>query len=118
MREYYKTLIIPGDNPATTFDKSILKLVILGNHEQAVKDADNLARFPPTSTDRYVVWFKNPTETEIKQYIPEFEDPQDDVVAFSLSTKNKIADYITKDEKLDYVRLDHSFTKAGSPEFN
>ena len=120
-----KTTIIPTGDPREILSKQILKMVVLVDNEQLVQFANDMALYPP-QVDRHVLWFTEPNENElielIKEFDPEFEREFnigfDSILAFSLSTTNKIADYITSDEVIDLVRIGYSYTKAGLPEYN
>ena len=118
MSEIRKTIIVPGGNARDVVGKPILKMVVLGNNEQVAKSASRLALYPPTNTDRYVLWFKNPSHSELKQLFENLDEDISNVVAFSVSTKDVVVDYIRTGETIDNVRLDHAYTKAGLREYN
>ncbi len=113
-----KTIIYPGQDPESTIQLPALKLVIIADNNTLVTIADNLAQYPPTSVDRYVIWFKEPAGYNLHQRFPDLPADLSTVCAFSLSIKNKVADLILTSETLDYVRIDFSFTQAGLPKYN
>lgn len=113
-----KTIIVPTADPSTVLDQKILKMVVVVNDSALVEMANNLALKPPTAIDRYVIWYKTPDFSELKKQYPALPEDLTQVKAFSLSTKNKVADIITANETIDYVRIDQSYTKAGLPEYN
>jgi hypothetical protein len=113
-----KTVTQP--NPPETepkFAEPVLKLVVLGNREPLATAADAMAQNPPTNVDRWVVWYKNPDMDALKAKFTELQD-KENFKAFSLSTKNKVADIIKSEDLEDEVRVDEAFTKAGLKKFN
>ena len=118
MPQLEKTIIYPGNNPDPILEKSILKIVVLTDDLGLVKKANNLSLNPPTSVDRYVIWFKEFIANDINVKYPYFPNNLADIKAFALSTKNKVAKVIYKNESTDYVDLDAAFTKAGLPQYN
>lgn len=118
MSELLKTIIVPTADPLAILDQKILKMVVISNDSALVEMANNLSLKPPTAIDRYVIWYKAPDFVELQKQFSSLPDDLTQVKAFSLSTKNKVADVIKADETADYVRIDQSFTKAGLPEYN
>ena len=117
MSQLDKTLIIPEDDPNTVVGQPILKMVILGNNQHLAQIANDLALDPPV-VDRRVLWFKDPDMAALRHLFKSLADDLGDVLAFSVSTKDLVADYIRKGEQLDYIRVDQSYTRAGLPEYN
>jgi hypothetical protein len=118
MANFNKTIQIPPASAETVIGKPIIKMVVLGNYPDVVEKANNLALEPPTEVDRWVLWFKQPNESELNVLFPNLPDDISSIVAFSLSTQNRVADTITTQEEADYVRIDQAYTKAGLPGFN
>jgi hypothetical protein len=113
-----KTTICPDQDPIIVLNQKILKMVVISNNPNLVKAADDLAQVPPTSVDRKVIWCKNPNSCDLKKMIADLPDNLDGIQAFSLSTKNKIADTIKQWTFGDYVRIDSAYTDAGLPQYN
>lgn len=118
MTNLQRTIIVPGGNPETILSQKILKMIVIVDNDSFVEKADNLALDKPAGIERYVVWYLSPDFDQLKKAYPDLPDNLSGVVAFSLSTKNKVADTIKSNEQLSYSRIDSSFTKAGLPEFN
>lgn len=112
-----KTTIIPDGNPNDVLGQPILKMVVLRENEPLAKIANDLALYPP-NIDRQVLWFTDPSEDELRDLFGNFDENINSIVAFSLSTTNIIADYIIQGEIIDHVRVEHSYTLAGLPDFN
>ena len=118
MNELKKTIIIPGGDANEVVGKPILKMVVLGDNEEVAIIANRLAKYPPTAVDRHVIWYKNPSHAELKNLFSNIDDNIDGVVAFAVSTKDLVAEYVRSGETLDNVRLDQAYTKAGLSEYN
>jgi|FLOH01.1.fsa_nt_gi hypothetical protein len=112
-----KTTIVPDGNPNEILELPILKMVVLRVNEQLVQIANDLALYPPI-IDRHVLWFTDPVENELADLFGNFDEDFNNILAFSMSTSNMIADYITQGEIIDIVRVEHSYTLAGLEEFN
>ncbi|ALM49775.1 hypothetical protein AMR72_13215 [Flavobacterium psychrophilum] len=117
MSTFQKTCISPDSGINTILNKPILKLVVIGDHEDIVSIADNLALYPPMNTERYVIWYPLVDANLLMTKFPGLSDVGN-IVAFSLSKTNKVADIIAANETADYVRIDYSFTKAGAAALN
>ncbi len=117
MHSLEKTTIIPDGNFNEILELPILKMVIIVNNPELVEIANDLSLYPP-NIERHVLWFKDTSEDEIKEIFNDINEDYNDIQAFSVSTTNKVADYILSHEIIDMVRVDHSFTIAGKPEFN
>jgi hypothetical protein len=113
-----KTSTIPPASAETVLGMPILKMVILGNYPDSVIKANDLATDPPTAVDRWVLWFQLPNEGELRTLFPALPTDIDNILGFVLSTTNKIADILYKNEPIDYVRIGLAFTNGGLPEFN
>lgn len=113
-----RTTIYPDQDPLPVMEEPILKLIVLSNDMEIVKNADNLAQSDPTSIGRWVIWMQQKDNDMLETLLNEVPNNVDEVVAFALSTVNLVADAILDSEEVDYLRLDEAFTKAGLPEFN
>ena len=117
MSDLDKTTIIPDGNPNDVLDYPILKMVVLGDNLKLAQIANRFAHENPI-VDRKVLWFKEPSTANLKQFFPKLEDNLDDIQGFSVSTTNVIAYYIRKGETVNNVRVDRAYNKAGLPENN
>jgi hypothetical protein len=118
MTELKKTTVCSNLDSISILDQQILKMVVISDNPTLVKVADDLAQVPPTSVDRKVIWCKNLNSHDLKKMIPDLPDSLEGIQAFSLSTKNKIADTILYWKFGDYVRIDSAYTNAGLPQYN
>ncbi len=112
-----KTTIIPDGDYNEILDLPILKLVVIDDNPEITRIANNLAIYPP-NIDRHVLWFKESSEDELNEIFNGLDEDYNNIIAFSVSTINKIADYILYDDTIDMVRVDQAFTEAGKPEYN
>lgn len=118
MPQLQKTTVVPPGNPTSVLNEKIIKMIVVTNDSEFVEKADNLAINAPTAIQRKVIWYKQPDWQQLKQMFAELPYNKVDIKAFSVSTKNKIADVITVNEQADYMRIDEAYTKAGLAEFN
>ena len=118
MSDLDKTTIIPGGDAKEVLNKPILKIIVLVDNREIAQYANDAARRPPTPVDFQVIWFKNPNLSEIKNLIENIDDNLDDVIAFSISTKNRAAYYIRQGSRLSVPIFRNAFIKAGYAEHN
>lgn len=118
MSNLSKTITIPPASPETILGKPVLKMVILGYYPNAVDLANELAIEPPTSTDRWVLWFPQPESDQIRTLFPSLQNNYSSLLGFVLSTTNKIADLLLVNETIDTVRIDQAYTQGGLPQYN
>lgn len=118
MAPFEKTVTHPDQDPDDILNQPVLKMVVLVDDLDLVDIANNLALDPPISVDRWVVWFKDPDDDDMRRRIPDLPPELKEIQAFSLSPMNKVSDIIYRKEKVDYVRVEHAYTKAGLPENN
>jgi hypothetical protein len=111
-----KTVIYPDQDPSGVIGQPILKFVVLGNHPDVVANADQLAQHPVIA-DRAVIWFKISPSNLGDSFIG-LPANLGNVVAFSCSTLNRVADIINANEDVDLLRIMEAFTNAGLPDFN
>lgn len=117
MKELEKTTIVPDEDPKNILKEPILKMIVLGNNKPLAVMANELAFYPPIK-DRRVIWYKHFTEDEIRRLFDDLTGDFNTILAFSLSTKNLVADYIRQGDIVDEVRMEEVYTNAGLPEFN
>lgn len=113
-----KTTICTEKLPANLLKKRGLKLVIINSDPDFVKKADTVAQQTPMGIERYVIWVKSPDIGMLRNQIPELPEFFNTVIAFSLSTINKLALIMSKDEPINELRIDRAYFKAGSSEYN
>lgn len=129
MSELKKTIIIPDDDATNAegkpklkisdvVGKPILKMVVLGDSEEVATFASHLAEEPPTAVDRHVIWYKEPDHSALKLLFKNLDDNIEGVLAFAVSTKDIVADYVRAGEKIGYTRIDLAYSRAGLSEFN
>jgi hypothetical protein len=118
MEDLEKTTIYPDQNPNAVLSKKILKLVILVNNENLVVTADRIARDMPSDIDRQVIWYKNLNDIDLINKFPGLPDDLTGIMAFSLSTRNKVSDLIKNWQDGDYERIELAFNNAGLDENN
>jgi nitrate reductase NapAB chaperone NapD len=112
-----KTIVCEGVIPLEVLTKQCLKLVILSDDENLVNLADTIAQQEPFGVDRIVVWIHNIDTTAITNQIPEIDDIEN-ILAFSLSTINKVGMVVTSSSTIDLVELDSAFIEAGKTDRN
>jgi hypothetical protein len=112
------TIICNGDIPAEIMNKKCLKLIVLTQDDDFVSKADFLAQEAPMSMERYVVWIKNANIDSIRNQIPNLPERLSKVVAFSLSTINKLALVINEGDIIDIPGIDYAFILASDLRYN
>jgi hypothetical protein len=118
MDDLEKTTIYPDQNPNSVLSKKILKLVILVNNENLVVTADRIAQDTPAGIDRQVIWYKSLNDIDLKTKFPGLPDDLTGILAFSLSTRNKVSDLIRNWSDNDYETIEEAFDNAGLDENN
>lgn len=111
-----KTVIYPPQDPSGVIAQPILKFVVLGDHPDVVTNADQLAQHP-VIVGRAVIWLKT-SPGNLNHYFHGLPANLDNVLAFSCSTINKVADVIYKTEDADLLRMMEAYTNAGLPQYN
>nr|WP_294946413.1 hypothetical protein [uncultured Mucilaginibacter sp.] len=111
-----KTVIYPNQNPSGVIAQPILKFVVLGNHPALVTNADQLAQHP-VGINRAVIWFRT-LPGNLNHYFHGVPADLGNVIAFSCSTLNKVADIIYANEDADLLRIMEAYTNAGLAEYN
>lgn len=112
-----KTIVCEGVIPSDVLSRLCLKLIVLTDDEELVSLADTIAQQEPFGVDRIVVWIHNIDTSVIRDQIPDIDD-LDNIIAFSLSTINKVGMIITSSSIIDLVELDSAFIEAGKTEIN
>lgn len=124
------TVIMPTKNRSLAqalfnsliYEEDVLVMVVLGEDEiatLAVKYADKRANAVVAGFERKVAWIRdrNILKKEIKALPAGSQDISKEnlsnVIAFSVSLSNKVAEIIHTGETIDYVSIDHAFLKAG-----
>jgi hypothetical protein len=113
-----KTLIYPGENPVSVLSRKCLKIVVLRNNRDIVETAEILAQNQPTNTERHIIWYKSYDDNELKNKFPGLPDNLSGILAFSLSTTNKVCEVISNWKDGDYVRMESIFENAELEENN
>lgn len=125
-----RTVIIPStDIPlaqqllkSLIYDEDVLVVVVLGDDEvskSAVQYADKRAKAVVAGFERKVAWILSKTilEKEIKQITPGIKDVSKEdlsnVVAFSVSLDNKVADIVYTKDEISFSRMEIAFLEAG-----
>ena len=80
--------------------------------------ADFVAQQAPMGFDRYVVWVKDADFDSIRTQIPHLPEKLTTILAFSLSTINKVASFISEGDIIDIPGIDYLFILAGDIKYN
>jgi len=113
-----KTIITTEDDLPTIIDKSELKVIVLGDKEELVSLLNAVSYYTPIGINRFVIWIQEPNRNVLKEMFPSLSKDIDNVKAFALSTKNKIAYSMKEDERESLFRADRLFIKAGKTIYN
>jgi len=133
-----RTIIIPNDDnelaqrlfKSVVDDEDVLVVVVLGDGEEKekiVELADKRARVVVQGFGRKVIWIRNVSnlETEIRNLTLESEEAKEkmgadkaltDIALFSISLTNTVMGVIKNNEKINILRIDRVFIRAGEAE--
>ncbi len=112
------TIICSGNINPEILEKKTLKLIVLTQDEEFVGIADFVAQQAPMGFDRYVVWVKDVDFDSIRTQIPHLPEKLTTVLAFSLSTINKVASFMSEGDIIDIPGIDYLFILAGDIKYN
>jgi hypothetical protein len=125
------TIIVPSDNYSLAkkllnsliYEEDVLVVIVMGEDElsnNAVKCADKRAQAVVAGFARKVAWIRSRTilEKEIKQITAGKKDISKEnlsnVVAFSVSIGNKVADIVYTKDEISFSRMEIAFLEAGT----
>lgn len=113
-----KTIICNESINIEILNETSLKLVVLNNFNNFVEMADSVAQQTPMGFERRIVWVKNKDIEMLKNQFSELPDEIENIIAFSLSTINKVAFILNKGDTINSPRIDRAFIKAGKTKYN
>lgn len=118
MPQLLNTTTVPPEDPTSVLGKNFIKMVVVVDDPGLVTIADNLTINAPTPIKRKVIWYKQPNWQQMNNDFKGLPVNTANIKAFSVSTKNIVADTINANEEAGYVRVGQAYSKAGLPQFN
>ena len=112
-----KTIICTSSMSAEALASTALKFVIISSDANLVQMADDVAQQSPQGDRRIAVWVKDVDKQKLKEQFPTLSDVEE-VIAFSISSINKVAFVFYNGEPANELRIDRAFIKARKTQYN
>ena len=112
------TIISSSSVPTEILAKNYLKLIVITQDEQLTSLADALAQQAPMGFKRIVVLINDVEPDLITAQFPDLPASLTNVLAFSVSTINKVACILKEDDIIDIPGIDYAFILASDTKYN